>query len=317
MRRTGTHRVLYWILSLVWGLLCIGFGFFLAWSPSDALAARGEDKAITEEMQTDEPVPTEASSTPPPESLQLSVQRSVWNNGISMHGDQPKILIYHTHTTEAYFPTEQYSYTESSRWRTKDSDRNVVAVGERLKEILETEYGYSVIHDTTDHEPPKLATAYERSEQTMLRYRQQYPSITLYIDLHRDAFGTEPTQSSDYVTVNGEDCARIMFVVGQGVKYADKPFFERNYAIAKNATEYLNVIADHFTRPIRIKTGRYNQHIAPGCLLVEVGHNANTLEQALHSVPYLAEGIAIALAQIETGVSSWVPEPGQNLTTEP
>ena len=218
------------------------------------------------------------------------------------------IVIYHTHTTEAYFPTESSPYRQTSRWRTADSERSVVAVGERLKTILERDYGFSVIHDTTDHEPPKLATAYERSEQTMRAYREQYPSIEVFIDLHRDAYGSEPKEPTDFVTVNGEQLARLMFVVGHGEAYEDKPFYETNRRFAERITDYLADVDPNLVRPIREKTGRYNQHIGAYCLLVEVGHNANTLEQALASVPYLAEGIAYAAAETEHTVTSWLPQ---------
>ena len=98
----------------------------------------------------------------------------------------------------------------------------------------------------------------------------------------------------------------MMFVVGKGDKYQDKPFYEVNYALADRITSYLNTIDSKLARPIRVKTGRYNQHVSPNCLLVEVGHNANTLEQALSAVPYLAEGIAYAF-QTDYDRSLWTP----------
>ena len=210
---------------------------------------------------------------------------------LTLRSDAPSVLIYHTHTTEAYFPSKDTPYRETSSWRTDDNSKNVVAVGEALKEILETQYGFCVLHDMTDHEPPKLATAYERSLLTMQRYHEQYPSIVLFIDLHRDAY-ENPTKPADYLTINGTETARMMFVVGKGEKYEDKPYFDTNYALADRITKYLMSIDEKLARPIRVKPGRYNQHVAPNCLLVEVGHNANTIEQALAAMPYLAEGIA-------------------------
>ena len=84
---------------------------------------------------------------------------------------EPQILIYHTHTTEAYTQTADSPYKQTSAFRTNDADKSVLAVGEALKEVLEKEYGYIVLHDTTDHEPPKLSTAYTRSEKTMAAYQ--------------------------------------------------------------------------------------------------------------------------------------------------
>lgn len=238
--------------------------------------------------------------TPMPVSAAFAISRST---KLNLRGGEPKILIYHTHTTEAYTQTENYSYKETSDWRTDDQSRNVVAVGEALKLALESNYGFSVIHDTTDHEPPKLSTSYERSLITIQNYLEQYPSIVLIIDLHRDAYNVTDEPTTDYATVYSDETARLMFVVGKGTNYEDKPDFDANYALAQSITERLEQLNPKLVRPIRVKDGRYNQHLCKYSLLVEVGHNANTLEQALASVPYLAEAIALSCFGLEAGAT--------------
>ncbi|MBR4905751.1 MAG: stage II sporulation protein P [Clostridia bacterium] len=225
----------------------------------------------------------------------------------ALRSDKPTILIYHTHTTEAYTQTETETYRETSKWRTSDNTKNVVAVGETLKEILEKDYGFTVIHDTTDHEPPKLATAYDRSFITIEKYHKEYPSVVLFIDLHRDAYTSTGTVPCDYLTINGIETARLMFVVGKGEKYSDKPYYDSNIAFAERMTAYLNTISDKLCRPVRVKTGRYNQHVAPNCILVEVGHNANTLSQAKAAMPYFAESIAYCFFSGSIASSDWLP----------
>ena len=220
---------------------------------------------------------------------------------------KPTILIYHTHTTEAYTQTETETYRETNKWRTNDNTKNVVAVGETLKEILEKDYGFTVIHDTTDHEPPKLATAYDRSVLTMEKYHKEYPSVVLFIDLHRDAYTSTESAPCDYLTINGVETARLMFVVGKGEKYTDKPYYDSNVAFAERMTAYLNTIDEKLCRPVRVKTGRYNQHVAPNCILVEVGHNANTLSQAKAAMPYFAESIAYSFSSGSIASSDWLP----------
>ena len=204
---------------------------------------------------------------------------------------KPNILIYHTHTTEAYRQDGDYTYKETGESRTEETDKNIVQVGEDLKKELEA-LGFNVIHDTTDHEPPKLATAYSRSVKTMEAYREKYPDMDMYIDVHRDAANVEENQD-DVVEIDGKRCARLMFVVGTGEKggYTEKPDFDSNYALAQAISSQLEEIKSGFTRDIRVKTGRYNQHISDMCLLVEVGHNANTLQEAENSMPYLAKAI--------------------------
>ena len=223
-------------------------------------------------------------------------------NSVEAGEGSPKILIYHTHATEAYLPTAAAAYKETSRWRTNDQENNVIAVGETLAEELR-KYGYDVIHDTTNYEPPTLGLAYERSLDGMERYKEKYPDIQLYIDLHRDAYTLDDDATledyeriDDTVTVDGSVCSRMMFVVGTGEgsdgnEFSVKPDYQTNYALALSLTEYLEGVCEGFTRPIRVKTGRYNQHVGL-CLLVEVGHNANTLEEAKNAVKYLAKAIA-------------------------
>ena len=207
---------------------------------------------------------------------------------------KPNVLIYHTHTTEAYRQDGSYTYKASGDSRTEETDKNIVAVGEELRRQLEAQ-GFSVIHDTTDHEPPKLATSYSRSLETMEMYREKYPDMDIYIDVHRDAANVE-TQQDDVVVIDGERCARLMFVVGTGEGksgngYSPKPNWTANYALAKSICSKLDEIDANFTRDIRVKTGRYNQHVTDMCLLVEVGHNANTLDEALNSMKHLAKSM--------------------------
>lgn len=299
-KRSRKTAVILFLFLLIWVPVCLSAGMLIALRSLGAAASPKETVA----SPSSDPTPDATPTTAP---LKITAAYRAFGTGLRLRGKEPKILIYHTHTNEAYFPTEAMPYRESSRWRTADKERSVVAVGERLKTVLERDYGYSVLHDTTDHEPPKLSTAYERSEQTMLTYLEKYPSLEVFIDLHRDAYGNDPKAPADYITVNGEQVARLMFVVGRGEAYADKPFYETNRRFAERMTAYLNSIDPSFARPIREKKGRYNQHVGAYCLLIEVGHNANTLEQALAAVPYLAEAIAYASAETEHAVTSWVP----------
>lgn len=208
-----------------------------------------------------------------------------------LSGDAPRILIYHTHTTEAYTMTDTYKYQEAGQWRTHEQDKSIVAVGELLAKTLSEQYGCNVIHDTTDHEPPKLATSYSRSVETMLAYKKQYPSLTMFIDVHRDAGKDRST-----VTIDGKQVAKMMFVVGTGegatgTGFKEMPDFESNFALANAITENLRLVNSGLMRNIRVKTGRYNQHVSSQCLLVEMGDNANTLDDVLNAVPYLARAI--------------------------
>jgi len=208
----------------------------------------------------------------------------------------PVILIYHTHTHEAYNPLDGTAYKEKTgKWRTTDPEFNVIRVGETLSELLRLE-GFTVYHDTSDYEMPSLNGAYDRSLAGVEKICAEHPEITVFIDLHRDAYTQGRIVS---VEVDGQACAQLMFVVGDGsaTGFRDLPDVEANTALAQRAMDALARFSPDLVRRMSKKTGRYNQHLSDTCMLIEVGHNLNTLEEALASVPYLARALKTALAQ--------------------
>ena len=196
-----------------------------------------------------------------------------------------KVLIYHTHTHEAYEQVPGDPYDALEAWRTADADHSVVRVGEELKKQLESR-GFEVTHDTTDHEGEALSTAYTRSLATLETYRERF---NLYIDLHRDAWAEGDIQT--VTGENGEALAPLMLLIGNGNGFEEKPFYAQNLAFAKALEGRINRLCPGLCKPTLVKDGRYNQHIGVFAILVEVGHNKNTLSEALSAVPPLAEGI--------------------------
>lgn len=195
------------------------------------------------------------------------------------------VLIYHTHTHEAYEQVADDPYDAIETWRTTDAGHSVVRVGEALAERLRG-YGFDVTHDATDHEGSELSTAYTRSLETLESYDRRFD---LYIDLHRDAYA-----EGDIMTVkgvNGEEIAPLMLLIGNGKGFEVKPHYEENLAFAEALEARINEISPCLCKPVLVKDGRYNQNIGVFSVLVEVGHNRNTLKQALNAVPPLAEAI--------------------------
>lgn len=246
------------------------------------------------------------------ESFRMELVRIQHREHVDLSGEAPRILIYHTHATEAYRQTPASSYVESGAWRTEEADKSVLAVGARLAALLKDEYGLNVLHDTTNHEPPKLSTSYSRSVETMRAYQTQYPSLSMFIDVHRDAYGSDEGKT-DYLIIDGKEVARVMFVVGTGEGatgngFGEMPDFESNYALAAAVSAKLQGVDAQLARDIRVKTGRYNQHVSDQCLLAEVGHNMNTLEQALNAADDLAAAIAdVAGVKKVPRRADWVP----------
>ena len=201
------------------------------------------------------------------------------------------VLIYHTHTHEAYEQAADDQYVAIEAWRTMDEDHSVVRVGEELARLLR-ERGFEVVHDTTDHEQNDLKTAYTRSMETLQSYDRRFD---LYIDLHRDAYldGMETA----VVDSNGARLAPLMMLIGNGGNFDIKPDYEANLAFAARLTDRINALCDGLCRPVMVKNGRYNQHLFTPSVLIEVGHNLNTLDEALTSMPVLAEALADLLKE--------------------
>lgn len=211
-----------------------------------------------------------------------------------------RILIYHTHTYEAYEQSTDDIYRETERWRTDDPDHNVVAVGRALSAALKT-YGIDVVHDTTKFEPPTLDSAYQRSLQMLQNRISQGERYDLYLDIHRDAIA-DTSNIKRTVQIGDLKIARFMVLVGKGTTggYAEKPDWEENLRIAQMLTDHLNMQCSNLARNVKVKTGRYNQHIDEGCILIECGMNSNTLDEVLAGIPYLAQAISETLTDMES-----------------
>lgn len=248
--------------------------------------------------ETATPAPTAVPSATPAPTADTAFRVEVIRETQSPHPWAGKrVLIYHTHTWEAYEQVEDAPYRETEKWRTKDDRCNVVAVGNALTAGLQA-LGLTVTHDTTAFEPPNLDDAYARSLDMLESREAAGERYDLYIDLHRDALSASSTIRRT-VEIGGTEYARFMVLVGKGTTggYDLKPDWEANLLIAQRITSSLNGQHEGLARDVKIKTGRFNQHVADCCVLIECGVNTNTLEQVMNGVPYLAQAIADALAE--------------------
>ncbi len=209
--------------------------------------------------------------------------------------ERPRILLYHTHTWEAYEMTEETMYTPTETWRTRDARFNVIRVGEELAQCLD-DLGFDVVHDTTAFEPPNLSDAYTRS-LAMLQAREAAGETYDYIlDIHRDAY-SGLYNGANGVTADGQQIAYVMLLVGKGTGatgagFDERPDWPKNLALAQCITDAMNALVPGVSRDVKVKAGRFNQHVSTGALLVEVGNNRNTLEEALAACPVIARAIA-------------------------
>ena len=206
-------------------------------------------------------------------------------------GEEPTVLIYHTHATESYTPQPGEAYTESSAYRTLSEDYNMVSVGTRMAELLEAE-GIRVIHDRGLHDYPNYNTSYNSSRASIQDYLRQYPSIRLVLDVHRDASGDNNNQMTTSATVDGERSAQLMLVLAVGTDARPVPNWRENLALGLKLHLQLERTAPGITRYINTRASRFNQDLSSGALLIEVGAAGDTHDQAVRAAEVLAESIA-------------------------
>ena len=226
----------------------------------------------------------------PVDTLELLRQPLTWD----LMGEEPTVLILHSHATESY--EKEAQYTETSPYRTLDTDYNMVSVGARVAEMLEAE-GIRVIHDRTLHDYPSYNDAYGNARSAITDTLTEHPSVCLVLDLHRDAAeDAGGNQKVSTALVDGEPCANLMLVMGSDKGSLSYPNWERNLALAVKLQAQLEQTYTGLCKPIKLVTSRYNQDLSTGALLVEVGTAGNTHAQAIRAAEYLAEGI-VALAK--------------------
>lgn len=201
---------------------------------------------------------------------------------LSHDASTPQILIYHTHSQEGYADSVP-----------GDASMTVVGVGDYLTELLTQKYGFSVIHHTGQYDVGDRDHAYAKAGPALEQILEENQSIEVVIDLHRDGVGNNTRLVTEQ---NGVQMAQVMFFNGLSrttktgdIEYLYNPYIADNLAVSfqmqLKAAEYY----PGFTRRIYLKGYRYNMHYCPKTLLIEVGAQTNTLEEAKNAMVPLAD----------------------------
>lgn len=207
---------------------------------------------------------------------------------VSGDGQEPQILIFHTHSREAFADSVQ-----------GDPATTIVGVGERLTQILRDTYGYNVIHHTAEYDTDRNQ-AYSKALPGVEQILRENPSIQVVIDLHRDEM---PEETRLVMDLDGRPTARFMFFNGLSrtkktgdITYLNNENLDSNLAFSfqmqKKAAEYYPGL----TRKIYLKGYRYNMHLKDKYLLVELGAQNNTVEEAMNACDPLAHILNMVLS---------------------
>lgn len=212
--------------------------------------------------------------------------------GFSADNDGAQVLVMHTHTTECYDGDQMQGETE----RNTDAERNVVAVGDEICKTLEAN-GIKTIHDTTYHDYPSYQGSYTRALSTVETQLKNNPSVKIVLDIHRDAFiypdGSKLTVECEQ---NGIAAAQVMLVVGTNSMGLWHDNWEDNLAFAAKIQNAAEIMYPGLMRPVNLRTERFNEHLTHGSLILEVGANGNTLDEAKEGGKYVARAIAAVLS---------------------
>lgn len=218
---------------------------------------------------------------------------------VTLSDSGPQILIMHTHATEAYTQDGTDCYTASDTYRTTDEEYNMLRVGEEIKAVLE-EAGYSVLHDTELYDYPNYTGSYARARAGIQAYLEEYPTISLVLDVHRDALiDSDGTSYKVVTTVDGEKTAQVMLVMGTDAGGLEHPNWRGNLAFALQVQQAMLSIDTTFPRPINLRSSRFNQDMTSLSMLVEVGSCGNTLQEAIRGGRLFARSLAEALGGLE------------------
>ena len=205
--------------------------------------------------------------------------------------EEPSVLIIHTHGTEAFMPTEGMEYEEDGGdFRTTNEKVNMISIGEELTRLLQAA-GINVIHDRNYYDFPDYEASYDICRVALEEHLKQTPSIQLVIDLHRDAAEYEDgTQWATSATINGQESAQVMLVMGTDCYY-EHPNWEKNLSVALKLHALMEKEHPGSTRPLDLRKQRFNQDLSVGAIIAEIGSAGNTHEQAMSGVSVLAEAI--------------------------
>lgn len=199
---------------------------------------------------------------------------------IKTPSDRPQILIYHTHSQEAFADSVP-----------GDKSTTIMGAGEELSRLLRG-YGYNVIHHTGEYDVENRDYAYSNAAPAIEQVLEENPSIEVIIDLHRDGVGEDTRLVTE---IDGVKMAQFMFFNGLSytnvtgdIEYLKNPYIEDNLALSFQlqlaATEYYPGLA----RKIYLKGYRYNMHYRAKSILLELGAQTNTVEEIMNALPPIA-----------------------------
>ncbi|MBR4086095.1 MAG: stage II sporulation protein P [Lachnospiraceae bacterium] len=211
---------------------------------------------------------------------------------IQKNTEGPQILIYHTHSQEAF--TDSIPGDEST---------TIVGAGEHLAEILRNQYGYNVLHHKGKYDVKTRDNAYSSALPEIQKLLEENPSIQVVIDLHRD--GIDESAGKLVMDLDGRPTARFMFFNGVScgkrtgnIDYLYNPNLEENLAFSFQLKKAAEEYYPGLTRKNYINAYRYNMHLCGRTTLLELGAQNNTVEEIMNACYPIAHILDMVLSGV-------------------
>lgn len=217
---------------------------------------------------------------------------------LDMKGAGPKVLILHTHATEAYSAEGATEYLSDRSDRSLSEEENVIRIGNVIEEELK-KAGIEALHDKTLHDYPNFNGSYANSLKTVEKYKAQYPSIQVVLDVHRDAFVADDGSKAKFVTdAGGAKAAQLMLVVGTDAGGLEHNNWRENMKLALQLQQFISEKYPTLMRGVNLRRERFNGHTTLGSLIIEVGASGNSMSEAENGARCAAQRIGEYLAAL-------------------
>ena len=202
----------------------------------------------------------------------------------------PQVLILHTHTTESYMPYNRDYYTATDSSHSNDETKNMIAIGTVFERKLNAA-GIKAIHSKVVHDYPSYSGSYDKSAETINAVLKEHKSVKVVLDLHRDSIADGSGGKIKPVTqIGGKNAAQVMLVMGNNFSS-----WKNNFSLAARFHQTMQVMYPGLARPISLYNKKYNQNLSNGAMLIEIGTDANTLDEALYGAQLAANALICLL----------------------
>ncbi|MGE5544623.1 MAG: stage II sporulation protein P [Bacillota bacterium] len=198
----------------------------------------------------------------------------------------PPVAIYCTHSSETYLPDDDRAHSDSERGLIND-------VALELAKGL-SQLSFRAVFVDTVHDSPEYTESYVKSRETVKQLLEEDSNWGVIIDVHRDSIPGQKTAA--VVDVNGKKAAQMLIVVGSDQR-KNNPEWEKNLEFAEKLYNEAENNYPGLVRGVRVKPGTYNQDLYSPAILLEVGNEYNSLEEAKYGITLFTEILARVLLE--------------------